>query len=80
MKITHITRNLHCRGRRKRNKENFEQRSEMNTNCHARQKPLIDPDEKNNDKDKILDEVKNDDVKTEIKDQLKEREVKQISK
>ena len=53
VKITHITRNLHCRGRRKRNKENFEQRNEMNTNCHARQKPLIDPDEKNNDKDKI---------------------------
>ena len=52
----------------------------MNTNCHARQKPLIDPDEKNNDKDKIQDEVKNEDVKTEIKDQLKEREVKQISK
>ena len=41
------------RGRRKRNKENFEQGSEMNMNCHASQKPLIDPDEKNNDKDKI---------------------------
>ena len=52
----------------------------MNMNCHASQKPLIDPDEKNNDKDKIQDEVKNEDVKTEIKDQLKEREVKQISK
>ena len=55
--------------------------SEMNTNGLASRKPLIDPDDKDNDKDnKIKDEVKSEDVKTEIKDQLKKREVDQISK
>ena len=76
-KITDIKRNLHCRGRRKRNEENLNEESEMNTNSHASWKPSIDPDDKDNDKDnKIKDEVKSEDVKTEIKDQLKGASIK----